>query len=50
LDENEASYKRESAEKFENLSGGEWNDRMLTETIFSLLSHFCRLKNLRQRA
>ncbi len=28
---------------------GEWNDRMLIETIFSLLSQVCRLKHLRQR-
>jgi len=30
-------------------SRGEWNDRMLIETIFSLLSQVCRLKHLRQR-
>lgn len=28
---------------------GEWNDRMLIETVFSLLSEVCRLKHLRQR-
>ena len=28
---------------------GEWNDRMLIETLFSLLSQVCRLKHLRQR-
>ena len=28
---------------------GEWNDRMLIETIFSLLSQVCKLKHLRQR-
>ena len=28
---------------------GEWNDRMLIETVFSLLSQVCRLKHLRQR-
>ena len=28
---------------------GEWNDRMLIETIFSLLSQICKLKHLRQR-
>ncbi len=30
-------------------SRGEWNDRMLIETLFSLLSQVCRLKHLRQR-
>jgi hypothetical protein len=30
-------------------SRGQWNDRMLIETIFSLLSQVCRLKHLRQR-
>jgi hypothetical protein len=30
-------------------SRGEWNDRMLIETIFSLFSQVCRLKHLRQR-
>lgn len=30
-------------------SRGEWNDRMLIETIFSLLSQVCKLKHLRQR-
>jgi hypothetical protein len=29
---------------------GEWNDRMLIETVFSLLSQVCKLKHLRQRA
>ena len=28
---------------------GEWNDRMLIETLFSLLSQVCKLKHLRQR-
>lgn len=28
---------------------GEWNDRMLIETVFSLLSQVCKLKYLRQR-
>lgn len=28
---------------------GQWNDRMLIETVFSLLSQVCRLKHLRQR-
>lgn len=28
---------------------GEWNDRMLIETIFSLMSQVCKLKHLRQR-
>ena len=28
---------------------GEWNDRMLIETVFSLLSQVCKLKRLRQR-
>lgn len=28
---------------------GEWNDRMLIETVFSLLSQVCKLKDLRQR-
>lgn len=28
---------------------GEWNDRMLIETVFSLLSQICKLKHLRQR-
>lgn len=28
---------------------GQWNDRMLIETIFSLFSQVCRLKHLRQR-
>jgi DDE family transposase len=28
---------------------GTWNDRMLIETVFSLLSQVCRLKHLRQR-
>lgn len=28
---------------------GEWNQRMLIETVFSLLSQVCRLKHLRQR-
>ena len=28
---------------------GEWNDRMLIETLFSLLSQVCQLKHLRQR-
>lgn len=28
---------------------GEWNDRMLIETVFSLLSQVCKLKHLRQR-
>ena len=30
-------------------SRGAWNDRMLIETIFSLLSQVCKLKHLRQR-
>lgn len=30
-------------------SRGEWNDRMLIETVFSLLSQVCKLKHLRQR-
>lgn len=28
---------------------GAWNDRMLIETVFSLLSQVCKLKHLRQR-
>lgn len=28
---------------------GEWNDRMIIETMFSLLSQVCKLKHLRQR-
>lgn len=28
---------------------GEWNDRMVIETVFSLLSQVCKLKHLRQR-
>jgi len=28
---------------------GEWNERMLIETVFSLLSQVCHLKHLRQR-
>lgn len=28
---------------------GEWNDQMLIETVFSLLSQVCKLKHLRQR-
>ena len=28
---------------------GEWNDRMLIETVLSLLSQVCKLKHLRQR-
>lgn len=28
---------------------GTWNDRMLIETVFSLLSQVCKLKHLRQR-
>lgn len=28
---------------------GEWNDRMLIETVFALLSQVCQLKHLRQR-
>ena len=28
---------------------GEWNDRMLIETVFSLFSQVCKLKHLRQR-
>jgi len=28
---------------------GQWNDRMLIETVFSLLSQVCKLKHLRQR-
>ena len=28
---------------------GEWNDRMLIETVFSLLSQVCKLKHLRHR-
>ncbi len=28
---------------------GEWNDRMLIETLFSLFSQVCQLKHLRQR-
>ncbi len=30
-------------------SRGEWNDRMVIETVFSLLSQVCKLKHLRQR-
>jgi len=30
-------------------SRGQWNDRMLIETVFSLLSQVCKLKHLRQR-
>lgn len=30
-------------------SRGEWNDRMLIETVFSLFSQVCKLKHLRQR-
>ncbi|MEJ7861351.1 MAG: hypothetical protein WKF90_06895 [Pyrinomonadaceae bacterium] len=43
---------RRRAGQPENLkicSRGTWNDRMLIETIFSLLSQVCRLKHLRQR-
>lgn len=28
---------------------GEWNDRMIIETVFSLLSQVCKLKHLQQR-
>lgn len=28
---------------------GEWNERMIIETVFSLLSQVCKLKHLRQR-
>ncbi len=44
-------FRRRAAQP-ENLkicSRGEWNDRMLIETIFSLLSQVCKLKHLRQR-
>jgi hypothetical protein len=43
---------RRRANQPENLKicrRGEWNDRMLIETLFSLLSQVCRLKHLRQR-
>lgn len=45
-------FRRRAAQP-ENLkicSRGEWNDRMLIETVFSLLSQVCKLKHLRQRA
>jgi hypothetical protein len=44
-------FRRKTAQP-ENLKicrRGTWNDRMLIETIFSLLSQVCRLKHLRQR-
>lgn len=43
---------RRRTDQPENLkicSRGTWNDRMLIETIFSLLSQVCKLKHLRQR-
>ena len=43
---------RSQKTKPENLklcSRGEWNERMLIETVFSLFSQVCRLKHLRQR-
>lgn len=45
------SFRRRTGQP-ENLkicARGEWNDRMLIETIFSLLSQVCKLKHLRQR-
>ena len=43
---------RRRTDQSENLKicrRGEWNDRMLIETVFSLLSQVCKLKHLRQR-
>ncbi len=47
----DAGFRRKTAQP-ENLKlcrRGEWNDRMLIETVFSLLSQVCKLKHLRQR-
>jgi len=41
--------RRNQPENLKICSRGEWNDRMLIETIFSLLSQVCKLKHLRQR-
>ena len=41
--------RKKSPENLKICSRGEWNDRMLIETIFSLLSQVCKLKHLRQR-
>lgn len=43
---------RRCVDQPENLkicSRGQWNDRMLIETVFSLFSQVCKLKHLRQR-
>ncbi len=47
----DTGFRRKTAQP-ENLKlcrRGEWNDRMLIETVFSLLSQVCKLKHLRQR-
>ncbi len=41
--------KTEPPENLKICQRGKWNDRMLIETIFSLLSQVCKLKHLRQR-
>ena len=41
--------KADSPQNLKICQRGEWNDRMLIETIFSLLSQVCKLKHLRQR-
>jgi hypothetical protein len=42
-------HKIEQPENLKICRRGEWNDRMLIETVFSLLSQVCKLKHLRQR-
>lgn len=41
--------RRDQPENLKVCLKGTWNDRMLIETVFSLLSQVCRLKHLRQR-
>lgn len=41
--------KTDQPENLKICAKGEWNDRMLIETVFSLLSQVCKLKHLRQR-
>lgn len=41
--------RKNQPENLKICSRGEWNDRMLIETVFSLLSQVCKLKYLRQR-
>lgn len=41
--------RRDQPENLKVCPKGVWNDRMLIETVFSLLSQVCKLKHLRQR-